>query len=201
MSHNKQTKKTGSQPSPRQTRSQTSPQSSLQTSSQSSSQQTLSQSSSQETPSSQLRNTHYINRRSFQQPSDIRSSSDIRLSQRPVQPQLSIRQPQPSIRQPQPSVQQSFERVVQQEAAPVQQEIAPVQQEIAPVQQEVVRQQFTRHEDIMKRYRVPKSYAAVVSGHKSKEEEMATEAGMYISNLLRRSFITFINYIYVSLYF
>ena len=45
---------------------------------------TLSQSSSQETPSSQLRNIHYINRRSFQQPSNIRSS------QWPVQPQLSF---------------------------------------------------------------------------------------------------------------
>ena len=53
----------------------------------------------------------------------------------------------------------------------------------------------------MNRYRVPKSYAAVVSGHKSKEEEMEIEAGMYISNLLRRSFVTFINYTYVSLYF
>ena len=53
----------------------------------------------------------------------------------------------------------------------------------------------------MNRYRVPKSYAAVVSGHKSKEEEMETEAGMHISNLLCHLLVTFINYIYISLYF
>ena len=53
----------------------------------------------------------------------------------------------------------------------------------------------------MNRYQVPKSYAAVVSSRKSKEEEMETEAGMHISNLLCHSFVTFINYTYVFLYF
>jgi hypothetical protein len=59
----------------------------------------------------------------------------------------------------------------------------------------------------MKRYRVPKSYAAVVSGainpsrDPMKYEETETEIGTHNShnsNLLLRSLVTFTNHIHVS---
>jgi hypothetical protein len=59
----------------------------------------------------------------------------------------------------------------------------------------------------MKRYRVPKSYAAVVSGainpsrDPMKHEETETETGTHNShnsNLLLRSLVTFTNHIHVS---
>jgi hypothetical protein len=61
--------------------------------------------------------------------------------------------------------------------------------------------------DLMKRYRVPKSYAAVVSGainpsrDPMKHEETETEIGTHNShnsNLLLRSLVTFTNHIHVS---
>jgi hypothetical protein len=59
----------------------------------------------------------------------------------------------------------------------------------------------------MKRYRVPKSYAAAVSGavnipprrEPMKHEETETETGTHNSNLLLRLLVTFTNHIHVSL--
>jgi hypothetical protein len=61
----------------------------------------------------------------------------------------------------------------------------------------------------MKRYRVPKTYAAAVSGginipprrepEPIKHEENETENGTHNSNLLLRLLVTFTNHIHVSL--
>ena len=61
--------------------------------------------------------------------------------------------------------------------------------------------------DILKKYRVPKSYAAAVNGginipprHKPiKHKETETETGTHNSNLLLRLLVTFSNHIHISL--
>jgi hypothetical protein len=193
-------------------------------SSQSSQQQNFQQRPTQRTSSPQQRSPVQLRTSSPQQrlPAQQRTSS----SQQRLPPQQRTSSPQQhttpprgrsTARRPYTYHGSPFSLVV--DLPPSQTDISshqqPQQQQIDPSsssQQQVdfssqQKQVDIRLSEMMKRYRVPKSYAAAVSGSTNisprrepiKHEESETETGTYNSNLLLRLLVIFTNRIHVSL--